>query len=220
MDTRIFAIAAILALPATALGADREISFEVGTLGQAAEDNWFLFSEKDTLTTVGLRLGYPIHDRLAVVAGWHHGARGTHVSTGEYYEDEYYYYDEEDEEPGSLAAAYWADDFTLGLKADWDVAVWFRPYATVGFASQLTTVRLDDDTSVDDNPNQIERRAFSPGALGAAGLDFRVPFAQGRMAAASYLELGYQVLSPADLEELGKLQARGLVFRWGIGMRF
>jgi hypothetical protein len=220
MRTSIFAIAALLALPGTALAADRELSFEVGTLGQRAEDNWFLFSEKDTLTTVGLRLGYPVMDRLAVVAGWHHGAHGTHVSTGESYEDTYYYDEEYDEEPGSLAAAYYADDFTLGVKGDWDVATWFRPYATVAFASQLTRARLDDDTGVDDNPNQIEKSAFSPGALGAAGLDFRIPFAQGRMAAASYLELGYQYLSPADLEELGKLQARGMVFRWGIGMRF
>lgn len=215
MTARILPIAALLALPTTALAADRELSFEVGTLGQAAEDNWYLFSESDMLPTVGLRVGYPVMDRLAVVAGWHHGASGTHVQLG----DEAYYY-EEYEGSSTLAAAYYADDFTLGVKADWDVATWFRPYATVAFASQLTRVRLDDDTSVDDNPNQIEKSAFSPGALGAAGLDFRVPFAQGRMAVASYLELGYQVLSPADMEELGTLQTRGMVFRWGVGMRF
>lgn len=207
MNARIFTIAALLLLPGAVFAADREVSFEVGSLGQAAEDNWSLFSENDALTTVGVRLGYPVHDRLAVVAGWHHGTTGTHVEIG-------------DAEDSVLAAAYYADDFTLGVKADWDVASWFRPYATVAAAGQRTMVRMDDDTSVNDNPNQIQRAAFCPGALAAAGLDFRLPFAQGRMAAASYLELGYQLLAPADLEELGSLQTRGLVFRWGVGMRF
>jgi hypothetical protein len=40
------------------------------------------------------------------------------------------------------------------------------------------------------------------------------------MAVASYMELGYQLLTPAELDELGSLQTRGLVFRWGLGMRF
>ena len=206
MDPRSLFAAALLLLPASALAADREVSFEVGANGLTAEDNWFLFSEQDSLTTLGVRLGYPVMDRLAVVAGWHHGAHGTHVALGT------------DED--SLAAAYYADSFSLGAKADWDVAAWFRPYATLQALGQRTLVRLDDDTGVDDNPNQIERAAFSPGAAALGGLDFRVPFAQGRMAVASYMELGYQLLTPAELDELGSLQTRGLVFRWGLGMRF
>lgn len=207
MHARTLMLSALLLAPASALAADREVSFEVGANGLTAEDNWFLFSEQDSLTTLGVRVGHPVMDRLAVIAGWHHGAHGTHVSL-----------QGTDEAP--LAAACYADAFTLGAKADWDVAAWFRPYAAVQAVGQRTLVRLDDDIEVDDNPNQIQRAAFSPGGVAVGGVDLRVPFAQGRMAVASHLELGYQLLTPADLDELGSLETRGLVFRWGLGMRF
>jgi hypothetical protein len=193
--------------PAAALAADREISLELGTTGHAAEDNWFLFSGQDTLPGFGARLGWPVHERVAVIAGWQHGARGTTVSPG-------------DDGAGEFAAAYYADAWSAGAKADWGICRWFRPYATVQAVGQRATVRLDDDTGEDDNPNQIQRSDFAVGGLAAGGLDFRVPFAQDRFAVASYLELGYQLLTPSDFDELGSLQNRGLAFRWGLGFRF
>lgn len=150
-----------------------------------------------------------MHERVAVVAGWQHGARGATV-----------YPDAEEDSSGSFAAAYYADAWSAGAKADWGLCRWFRPYATLQAVGQRAMLRLDDDPNEDDNPNQLERAAFSMGGLAAGGLDFRVPFAQDRYAVASYLELGYQILSPSDFAELGSLKNRGLAFRWGMGFRF
>jgi hypothetical protein len=202
------AVLAALSLPASAVAADHEISLELGTTGHGADDNWFLFSDyNDVLPSYGVRLGFAVHDRVAVIGGWHHGAEGTRVEM-EGYED------------SALAAAYYADTFSLGAKADLPVATWFRPYATVQGLGIMSKVRLDDDTSDDDNPNQLERGAFSPGAAATAGVDFRVPFNEGAWALSSHLELGYHLATPASFDELGTLLNRGLVFRWGLGARF
>ena len=217
--------AAVLAIPTTAVAADHELSVEVGATGHGPDDNWFLFDDySDAQTTMGLRLGYAVHDRVAIIGGWHHGADGTRVEMdgfsgdGDDWDSDYY------EESGSggqaLAAAYYNDTFSLGAKADLPVATWFRPYVAVQGLGVRSMVRLDDDTSTDDNPNQLQRTALSPGAAALGGLDFRIPINHGAWAIASHLELGYHIATPASFDELGSLSNRGLVFRWGTGVRF
>ena len=212
---------ALLAIPTTAIAADHELSLELGTTGHTADDNWFLFNDNtDTLSSYGVRLGFAVHDKLAVIGGWHHGAHGSRVEMDGYDgdNDEYYY----DEYSGgqALAAAYYSDTFSLGAKADWPVAVWFRPYATIQGLGIRSMVRLDDDTTTDDNPNQLQRSAFSPGGAATGGVEFRIPIRHNEWALASHLELGYQLGTKADFDELGSLTNRGLVFRWGLGARF
>ena len=213
---------ALLAVPATAVAADHELSLELGATGHAADDNWFLFDDNtDALTDYGLRLGFAVHDRVAVIAGYHHGAQGSRIELPGYGGDsDEYYYDDDSSEGQALAAAYYADTFSLGAKADLPVAVWFQPYATIQALGIRSMVRLDDDTTTDDNPNQLQRATFNPGGLASAGVEFRIPIRHTSWALASHLELGYHIATPSDFDELGSLTNRGLVFRWGLGVRF
>ncbi len=209
--TETFAILALLAfsgaaLPGEAQAADHELSLELGTAANH-QQNWYMFNaESQQLPTWGLRAGVAVHDRLAVIGGWHHGKKGMRMAAGN----------------GSVfASVFYGDSFTLGLKVDVPVAVWFRPYATAQGQGFRGMVRLDDDLYEDDNPNQIEQADFSFGGIGALGTDFRVPFKDGAWALASYLELGYGYAAPLDFGDLGELDGlHGVVFRWGVGVRF
>ena len=201
---------ALLASPSTAIAADHEISLELGTTGHGVDDNWFFFNdEADTLTSYGLRAGFAVHDNVSVIGGWHHGARGTRLEMNGN--------DESEIAPG---LAYYADTFSLGAKADWPLWVWFHPYATVQALGIRSLVRVDDIPADDDNLNQLERGAFSPGGAATAGLEFRVPINHNSWALASHLELGYHIGTAADFDELGSLSNQGVVFRWGLGARF
>jgi hypothetical protein len=215
------AACAALALPSAAIAADHEISLELGTIGHGPDDNWFLVNDyNDYLGVYGVRLGYAVHDRVAIIGGWQRGAHGTRVEMDGFdgYGDEYY--DDDYSAGEALAVAYYADTFSVGAKADWGLATWFRPYATLQAQGIRTVVRLDDDTSTDDNPNQLQYSAFSPAGAATGGLDFRIPFNKGAWAIASYLELGYHVGTKASFDELGSLSNRGMLFRWGLGARF
>jgi hypothetical protein len=212
---------ALLAIPSTAIAADHEISLELGTTGHAPDDNWFLFNDySDTLSSYGVRAGYAVHPRVAIIGGWHHGAHGSRIEMDGYEGDNDEYYYDEYEGGQAMAAAYYADTFSLGAKADLPIATWFRPYATLQGLGIMSKVRLDDDTTTDDNPNQLQRSAMSFGGAATGGLDFRVPFNQGAWALSSHVELGYHLGTAANFEELGSLSNRGLLFRWGLGARF
>jgi hypothetical protein len=210
------AATALLAIPTTAAAADHELSFELGTTGHSADDNWFLFEEyRDAHTNLGLRAGFAVHDRVAIIAGWQHGATGTRVEMdeeGHYFDDDGMY--------ANLGAAYYNDTFSLGAKVDWPVAVWFQPYATLQALGISTKVRLDDAPRDDDSINQLEYSAFDPAGAATGGVEFRVPINHNEWAIASHMELGYQLGTAAQFDELGSLLNRGLIFRWGVGARF
>lgn len=195
--------------PSAVHAADHEVSYEVGTLA-IHDPAWDLFDASlSYLPSQGVRLGYAVHDRVAVIGGWHHAARGQTLYT-----------EGEEDDESTFAAAFYSETFLAGAKADWDLAPWFRPYAAAQFMGVLGTVRLDDDTTEDDNLNQITRRAFTPGAVATGGVDIRVPFADGRYAVASYMEFGYGRTLNLSFEDLGDLDMAGFAFRWGIGARF
>ncbi len=218
MKRIIHSIAALaaLALPSTALAADHEISLELGTTGHGPDDNWFLFDDdNDQLESYGLRLGFAVHERVSVIGGWHHGSSGTRVELG----DEGATYDEEGMY-ANLGVAYYADTFSLGAKADWGLTTWFHPYATLQALGIRSVVRVDDAPRDDENLNQLQRSAFSPGGAAAGGVEFRIPMNHNEWALATHAELGYHLATRAGFDELGSLGNRGLVFRWGLGARF
>lgn len=201
-----FALAALLAAPGAALAAQNEVSLELGSFASPDPD-WELFSESGHLPTQGLRLGWALHDRIALVGGWHRGARGMTLG----------------DEAGSqsdFVAAFCAHTLGVGAKADWPLASWFAPYATAQATGLLGTVRLDDDPEDDDNLNQLSHTAFAPGAMATAGLEFRLPLREDALAAATSFELGYAWFAPLSYDALGSLAFRGLVLRWGLGARF
>ena len=212
--TKTLTALSLLAFSGAAQAADHELSLELGTAANH-QQNWFMFNdESQQLPSWGLRAGVAVHDRLAIIGGWHHGKKGMRLGFGGDWDDD-------DEEAYGFASVFYGDSFTLGLKADVPVAVWFRPYATAQGLGDRGMVRLDDDLSEDDNLNQIQRSDFSFGGIGALGVDFRMPLKDGAWAIASYLELGYGYASPLDFDELGELDGLyGVVFRWGVGVRF
>ena len=200
------ALLALLALPGAAFAADREVSLELGTLA-APDANWELFSETPRLPTQGVRIGWPVHDRVAIVAAWHRGARGTTLggeSTGQ----------------SDFIAAFSAHSVALGAKADYPLAPWFAPFATAQAIGLVGTVRLDDDPDDDENLNQLSHTAFAPGALATAGIELRIPLADGDFAAATALDMGYAWLAPLSYDTLGDLAFHGFILRWGVGARF
>ncbi len=224
MKRIIHSIAALaaLALPSTALAADHEISLELGTTGHGPDDNWFLVNDYDDyLGVYGVRLGYAVHERVSVIGGWQRGAHGTRVEMDGYegYGDEYDY-DGGNSAGQALAVAYYADTFSLGAKADWGLTTWFHPYATLQALGIRSVVRVDDAPRDDENLNQLQRSAFSPGGAAAGGVEFRIPMNHNEWALATHAELGYHLATRAGFDELGSLGNRGLVFRWGLGARF
>ena len=63
----------------TASAATHEVSFELGSFG-SNDDNFELFSDYESqVKSLGLRGGYAVTERLAVVASWHHDAVGGEV---------------------------------------------------------------------------------------------------------------------------------------------
>lgn len=196
----------LLALPAPALAADREVSLELGSIA-SSDPQWDLFSDSPRLPTQGLRIGWPVHDRVALVAAWHRGAQGSTLGgegTGQ----------------SDFVAAFSAHALALGAKADLELTPWFVPFATLQALGLLGTVRLDDDPDDDHNPNQLSHSAFAPGALAAAGLELRLPLHHDAFAAATSLDLGYALLGPLHYDTLGPLHLGGFTLHWGVGARF
>ena len=192
---------------APALAADHEISYETSTLG-VHDPSWQTFDEHhDFFGANGLRVGYAVHDRVAIVGGWHLGRNGQDV-----------FVDGEDQQ--SFRAAFTGHEFLLGAKADLPLARWFRPYALLQAMGVYGVVRLDEDVSTEDNLNQIKEGAFAPGGVAAGGFDIRVPFKEEAYIIATYFEFGYGQILPLRFQDMGDITMGGFAFRWGVGARF
>lgn len=229
MRTPILLLAASLA--GSAQAADHEISLELGAFG-TVDDRFDMFDEGNTIGTMGLRGAFAVHDRVNIVVGYHTGAWGQDVVTGD--DEEYYYtYDTDGDyvEGGFLfRSAYRSHQLLLGPKADVRITDWLYPYATIQGALFAGTVRMDDDPDQDDNSNQLKGTGFSPGGVAALGIDL-VPIASRRaVRAGSHLEMGYglvatgvykaKVSSTDQREEISRFGMGGFYMRWGVGVYF
>lgn len=201
----------------SAFAADNEVNFDVGWLG-AHDQAWNTFSDTEFLAGVGVRGGLRVHDRVAIVADFHHswaGADNALPSVGSRVTDGYDdYYDE-----SYLTAAMWNEQLAVGAKADLEVWRWFHPYVTLQAVAVLGVARLDDDANDPENLTQIQRIGFTGGARGHLGMDFPI-HATEDVAIAPYLEMGYGWLAPMYLEDLGTVQFSGFSGHAGVGVRF
>lgn len=202
-------LAALLALALPAAAATHEVSFEVGWIG-AYDPAWDVFSGGNSLPSYGLRLGFAVHDNVALIAGWQHAVNGGSVGL-DGYED--YGYERE------FQAAMYTDQINVGAKADVKVWSWFHPYVTAQAVGMRGLARLDDDARDDENLTQVQVAGLTGGFTGAAGLDFLIPI-KGRVAIAPYIELGYGWMAPLALRDLGSVQFGGFAGRSGVGVRF
>jgi hypothetical protein len=205
--------ALLLVASAPAFAASREVDVELGWQG-SSDPAFGLFSTGASLGSVGIRAGWAVHPRVALIAGWQHGTTGVDVG---------YEYDTTTSGGGIPAGGYqtalYSDTITFGAKADLEVKRWLHPYATVQGAGMRALVRLDDDSTDDENLTQIQRVGITGGAIGAAGVEFPIRL-NASMALAPYVELGYGWYAPATFADLGTLQFSGFAGRAGAGLRF
>ncbi len=208
----------LLLLSSLASAADLEVNLEVGRL-DIAKGYWDLFDYNNVQATYGVRADWHKSSRLGFSASYAHFVTGAHNSVWDYWE-----YDEggSEDSPGAAEgfdAAFRGHVVGLGVRGGVDLWGWFNPYATLEARGLHAVVRLDDDTSDDDNPNQITVRGTTVGAVAAAGMDIRIP-TKYRWAFSHNLEIGYEIMAPLNIDPLGALAVRGLHVRAGFGVRF
>ncbi|MFT4625953.1 MAG: hypothetical protein ACI8PZ_004624 [Myxococcota bacterium] len=200
------AITTVLCLLSTTAfaGVGGEISAELGQLHNG-DPTYDLFSNRDGMPSRGLRVGIAPVERFTVLAGWHRVRRGADL----------------DLPGGSLNAAFFADEFTLGPKVDLNIGDIFYPYATVQGVLFRGVMKLDDDPDRDDNAGQIRAAALSGGALFMGGLELRNPSSDMLpLQFAVHVEAGYGLISRGNYDTLGSMQPGGFVLRTGVGVRF
>jgi len=222
MSTRTLALAATLFVASTASAADHEVSVEWGTLfnGDPAFD---AFSAGDWMPSRGVRAGVAVHDRVAVVAGFHRARRGASMYTpdGEWVAD----------------SAHFANEWTLGAKADLEITEFLLPYVAPQFLLYQGQMRFDDDRTDRDNAGQVRLNALAPGALFVGGVEVRIPKDEAPFTLALHIEAGYGLVArhtydhgvqigpdgPEPWENDGTvatMRPGGFVFRTGLGVRF
>ena len=209
----------ILAFLTPAFAVDHEIDVEAGWLN-APDSGWSRFSERPSLMTIGVRGGFALTDRLALVAGWQHGGDGVSVTTDGYEYDYDYDYDYGDDTSGStFTSAFTGEQFTLGAKVDIEPFPWFRPYVAAQGALLVATARFDEDLSTDDNVTQRRETGLTGGFVASLGLEFPIAVVDG-LAIAPYAEGGYAWYAPVALSDVGSLSFHGFSGRAGVGLRF
>ncbi len=210
---------------------DLELGLEYGMT--VNPDERFELFGNPALPTGGIRAGYKIHPRVAIVGSVHAGQTSAEVDTdGEYsyyYDDDdsyYYEYDDEyddDYSYGSGEGFYtrWRSmSLTVGAKADLPVARWFHPYLALSGVGSLASVQMDDDPDVDDNLNQIRERAMHGGGELVGGAEFRIGLGSSGVVLMPYFDVGYRLMTPVRLGQLGTVPSRGLTEHIGVAVRW
>lgn len=196
--------ACTLALPA--LAADHEVSVELGTLANRDPD-FDLYSQSNVMPSRGLRAAFAFHERVAVVAGWHRVRRGAEL------------YDENSESYVGRAA-FFADELTLGIKADVELVPAILPYVSVQGMLVRGLSRFDDDPEDEESPGQVQFSALAPGLLPMGGVELRIPKGDAPFTLAWHIEAGYGLVGNMDFDALGDVRPGGFALRSGVGVRF
>ncbi len=206
----------LLLLSSLASAGDFELAADV-TRFEFADGNQALFGVYGAVPTYGLQGTWHKSSRLAITAGWSHTVDGAFNAWSEWEYDV-----ESSNVPGQYEGFHTslrANFASVGVRGGVDLWSWFNPYATAEVRGMLGTLRLDDDVSDDDNPNQITLRSGTIGGLAAAGLDIRIPTSQG-WSVSHNLEVGYQAMLPLGFDTLGDVAIRGVHVRAGLGVRW
>lgn len=197
-----------LSAPALAQDIDGSLQVEFGRMDN--DDPGFdVFSNRNRMPSWGVRGGISIGDNLSVIGGWHRVRRGS--------EAELYWGSSTSE---TIAAAYFADQFTLGPKVGLRVGEIFYPYASVEGLLYRSTLRFDDDTTTKSNLGQITSAGMAPGIIAMGGSEFRSPTGIVGLMIVFNAELGYSWVGSVNYGEVGDIKPGGLVFRMGAGIRF
>ncbi len=188
-----------------ALAAPPELSLDL-ELGQLhnGDESFDLFSERDGMPSRGVQAGVRVATPVVVQVSGHRVSRGLDLSVAEGL---------------SIATAYFANEWTAGVRVDHTFADIFQPYAAVHGLLLQGAMKLDDEPEDDDNPNQLVARAVHPGALLTGGFEIRGPQQDRKWTAGFLVEAGYGLVARADYGDFGSMKPGGFVLRTGIGLR-
>lgn len=205
MRTLTLLTALVAASPA--LAADHELGIELGSVGNrdAAYDS---FSSADAMTSRGVRVGVAVHDRVAIVGGWHRARNGARLydNTSDY----------------ALYTAFLADEFTLGAKVDVPIGDFIAPYALAQGMLFRGVAKFDDDPTDPESLGQVSQAGLAPGVLGAGGVELHVlPDELGiPVGFGVHLEFGYAYIGRMNLADIGDMKPGGALGRAGVSVLF
>lgn len=186
------------------------VDVQLGWLG-TEDPRWEAFSDRSSYGTWGLRVGYDLTPKLAVIVGWQQGVTGaeTVYEGGDNYEEEF----------SAYTAAFYGEQLTAGVRAGLPVGRHLYPYLTLSGVGLGAMVRFDDNLADDENLNQLKRVGFSGGALATGGLEYRIPIGE-EGGLTLHTELGYGWVAPVAFKDVGAVGFSGFSGRAGLGVRF
>ena len=205
-----------LAFATPAQAARHEVSFEFHDVQHDDDSLWDLY-RSEGVPSFGLRGGGAVlQDKerfgLVVTGGWVRGRRGASVwPSNEGGEREF-------------ANVFLVDTFTVGAKADYDVANLFYPYVHVQAGLLRADIAVDGDPGDSDNAQtQLSGAGVAPAGLFSLGFELMLPDRTfgWPVTAAVFFEAGWQETGKLSFGELGgETQLDGALLRTGIGLRF
>ena len=192
-----------------------------------SDDNWDDIAWSDSMRTLGFSGGYGLTRNLTLMVGIHH--RKYVNQTDAYYWD----YSEEYEYGNTeLETSLSATQLSVGPKVSVELKPWLRPYATAQAVAWIGVLGADDDIDKEDNLNQLQWRAMSPGIEAAAGFDI-VPIRKDRVHFATHIDFGYAAAMSLKFTDsngsigsdgaeapVGTLAMHGFHVNWGVGVHF
>lgn len=216
-------LASLLATSSSEFNPTYTLAFETGQL-QYNDDDWSLVESWQT-STVGLRFGYSLSQRLEIVSSYQFNEASRYV--GGYYEDYYdgYYYDQE------VLTMVTENQLTVGPRINFPVLKWMVPYATTQALFLANRLQMGDSLDSDNATTYFQDTAFGAGLIGALGIEFKTRPISGKFQPTMYFEGGSGISTNLDFSipdigvdgasmPIGDLSYGGGYFRFGIGSRF
>jgi hypothetical protein len=225
MKTTLFQLITIgLLMASHAQAADHGASFALGSLANS-DPSYNLFGGGQNMTSWGFQGSYAFHDRFALIGSYQRHERGAEVYT-----------QSNDWADSNFLAAYAADRFGLGVKADITPLKALQLYSSAQALLYRADIKLDAEPDSRTNIGQVKASGLSAGAQIVGGFEIKVrpkalPFHFGW-----YTEFGYGIIakhsyrSPQDVNtetqgfddeaEIMSMQPGGFVMSSGIGLRF
>ena len=218
---------AALSAPASAgpsSAVTHELNWEVDSM-TPSDENWDVFSWSNSINTWGVSGGYGLSRNLTLMAGLHLRKYLNSSYAYNYDSDEDYSYDEID-------TSFSVTQLSVGPKLSVELKPWLRPYATAQAVAWLGTMGADDDSSDEENLNQLQWRALSPGIKAAAGFDL-VPFRRDKVHWTTHVDFGYAAALSMNFKDkkgtlagseeaapVGTMDLHGFHVNWGVGVHF
>ncbi len=181
-------------------------------LGAQGDPNNRFMDTSAPLSTVGIGAGMQLQKHLALDVDLTHAYQsGTHSFNDATGMDQ--------AASASATTTLWTERLDLSLLAESHLGSSFQPYARLSAVGDLGIARLDEDTSDPQNLTQLTSVGFTGGGYAGGGLAF--PFrVDQRVRVVPALELGYTVLAPLQVGDLGALRESGFTFRFSSEVRF